>query len=82
MDAKRIWDSNKKAVWQDKEQVWLVDGEKVVNTNHWFKEATWTDVVYGNSWVEAGTPLQVYGNVWEEVPTETPTETPTEGGGR
>ena len=40
MDAKRIWDSNKKAVWQNKEQVWLVDGEKKVNTNHGFEEAT------------------------------------------
>jgi hypothetical protein len=40
MDAKRVWDSNKKAVWQNKEQVWLVDGEKKVNTNHGFEEAT------------------------------------------
>lgn len=78
MDAKRIWDSNKKAVWQNKKQVWLVDWEKKANTNHWFEEATWTDVVYDSSRVEAETPLQVYSNSWEEVPTETPTDTPTE----
>lgn len=78
MDAKRIWDSNKKAVWQNKKQVWLVDWEKKANTNHWFEEATWTDVVYDSSRVEAETPLQVYSNSWKEVPTETPTDTPTE----
>ena len=80
MDAKRVWDSNKRAVWQNKEQVWLVNGEKKVNTNHGFAEATWTDVVYGSSWVEAATPLQTYDSSWEEVPTPTeePTPTPTE----
>lgn len=35
---KRVRDSKKRAVRQGKEQVWLVDWEKKVNTNHWFAE--------------------------------------------
>lgn len=69
-NPKRVWDSKKRAVRQGKEQVWLVDWEKVVNTNHWFAEATWTDVVYDSSWEEAQTPLQTYENWWsEDVPS-------------
>lgn len=64
---KRVRDSKKRAVRQGKEQVWLVNWEKVVNTNHWFKEATWTDVVYDSSWETAQEPLQVYDKGWEEV---------------
>lgn len=70
MDAKRVRDSNKRAVWQNKQQVWMVNGEKKVNTNHWFAEATGEDVVYKNSWEEAQTPLQTYGNSWEEIQEE------------
>lgn len=66
-DIKRVWDSKKRAVRQGKEQVWLVDWEKKVNTNHWFAEATWTDVVYDSSWETAQEPLQVYDKGWEEV---------------
>ena len=69
-NPKRVWDSNKRAVRQGKEQVWLVDWEKVVNTNHWFAEATWTDVVYDSSWEAAQEPLQTYENWWsEDVPS-------------
>lgn len=69
-NPKRVWDSNKRAVRQGKEQVWLVDWEKVVNTNHWFAEATWTDVVYDSSWEVAQEPLQTYENWWsEDVPS-------------
>lgn len=69
-NPKRVWDSKKRAVRQWKEQVWLVDWEKVVNTNHWFAEATWEDVVYGSSWEVAQEPLQTYGNWWsEDVPS-------------
>ena len=31
MDAKRVWDSNKKTVWQNKKQVWEVNGDLKVN---------------------------------------------------
>lgn len=69
-NPKRVWDSKKRAVRQGKEQVWLVDWEKVVNTNHWFAEATWTDVVYDSSWEVAQEPLQTYENWWsEDVPS-------------
>ena len=69
-NPKRVWDSKKRAVRQGKEQVWLVDWEKVVNTNHWFAEATWTDVVYDSSWEAAQEPLQTYENWWsEDVPS-------------
>ena len=69
-NPKRVWDSKKRAVRQWKEQVWLVDWEKKVNTNHWFAEATWEDVVYDSSWEEAQTPLQTYENWWsEDVPS-------------
>lgn len=78
MDAKRVRDSNKRAVWQNKEQVWLVDWEKKVNTNHGFAAAEWTDVVYDSSWKEAVTPLQTYDSSWKEIPSEIPTEEPTE----
>lgn len=66
-NIKRVRDSKKRTVRQGKEQVWLVDWEKVVNTNHWFKEATWTDVVYDSSWESPQEPLQVYDNGREEV---------------
>lgn len=75
--AKRVWDSKKRAVRQDKQQVWLVDWEKKVNTNHWFEDATWTDVVYDSSWKKAQEPLQTYDTRWEEInPGPTP-PTPT-----
>lgn len=66
-NIKRVRDSKKRAVRQGKEQVWLVDWEKVVNTNHWFAEATGTDVVYDSSWESPQEPLQVYDNGREEV---------------
>lgn len=70
-NPKRVWDSKKRAVRQWKEQVWLENGEKVVNTNHWFAEATWEDVVYDSSWEVAQEPLQTYENWWsEDVPSE------------
>lgn len=69
-NPKRVWDSKKRAVWQDKKQVWLVDGEKKVNTNHWFADATWTDVVYDGSWEAAQEPLMTYDKWWsEDVPS-------------
>ena len=69
-NPKRVWDSKKRAVRQWKEQVWLVDWEKVVNTNHWFAEATWEDVVYDSSWEVAQEPLKTYDNWWsEDVPS-------------
>ena len=76
-NPKRVWDSKKRAVRQDKEQVWLVDWEKMVNTNHWFAEATWTDVVYDSSWEEAQTPLQTYDKRWENIPTPPPSSSIT-----
>lgn len=69
-NPKRVRDSKKRAVRQGKEQVWLVDWEKVVNTNHWFAEATWTDVVYDWSWEAPQEPLQTYDGWWgEDVPS-------------
>ena len=70
-NPKRVWDSKKRAVRQGKEQVWLVDWEKVVNTNHWFAEATWTDVVYDWRWEAPQEPLQTYDKGWEEIPAST-----------
>ena len=76
---KRVWDSKKRTVWQDKQQVWEVGGDLKVNTNHWMAEPSESDmVVYDSSWVEPETPYMTYGNSWVEIETETPTETPTE----
>ena len=73
-NPKRVWDSKKRAVRQWKEQVWLENWEKVVNTNHWFAEATWEDVVYDSSWEVAQEPLQTYDKWWEEIPWGDPTK--------
>ena len=32
--AKRVWDNSTKTVWQNKKQIWEVDGDLKVNTNH------------------------------------------------
>lgn len=66
---KRVRDSTKKTVREDKKQVWEVNGELKVNWKWWENADTSKFETYGNSWSEPKTPLQTYGNDREEVNT-------------
>lgn len=67
---KRVRDSTKKTVWQDKKQVWEVNWELKVNWKWWENADTSKFETYGSSWAEPQEPLKTYGNWWEEVETE------------
>lgn len=67
--AKRIWDADKRQVWQTKweqglKQAWLVDGQVKVNSNHWWEDPTDVFEVAYN--VSPTAPLQTYDTSWKQ----------------
>ena len=69
----RVWDGKKRAVRQDKKQVWYVNWELKLNANWGWEDADSTKLeVYDSSWKWAEEPLMVYDNSWKTIVEPTP----------